>query len=130
MIGGADCKFRAFDAANCGEVQIGAGFGRGCRNATAGWTGATKLHASRQTRPGHTPRRRGIQYAAAHQFITAVTESPAFAGDDGWRSGAGYFFAGACGWDGGTVSISLPVKTGAEVGWPLGEPPACSTVTA
>ncbi|MGY3586880.1 hypothetical protein ACVIGB_004058 [Bradyrhizobium sp. USDA 4341] len=31
---------------------------------------------------------------------------------------------------GGTVSISLPVKMGAEVGWPFGEPPACSTVTA
>ena len=30
----------------------------------------------------------------------------------------------------GTVSISLPVKIGAEVGCPLGEPPACSTVTA
>ena len=41
-----------------------------------------------------------------------------------------YFFAGACGWDGGTVSISLPENTGAEVGWPLGEPPDCSTVTA
>ena len=31
---------------------------------------------------------------------------------------------------GGTVSISLPVKTGAECGLPSGEPPACSTVTA
>lgn len=41
-----------------------------------------------------------------------------------------YFFAGACGRDGGTVSISLPENTGAELGWPLGEPPACSTVTA
>ena len=41
-----------------------------------------------------------------------------------------YFFAGACGWDGGTVSISLPENTGAEVGRPSGEPPACSTVTA
>ncbi len=41
-----------------------------------------------------------------------------------------YFFAGACGGDGGTVSISLPENTGAEVGWPLGEPPACSSVTA
>jgi len=41
-----------------------------------------------------------------------------------------YFFAGACGCDGGTVSISLPENTGAEVGWPLGEPPVCSTVTA
>ena len=41
-----------------------------------------------------------------------------------------YFFAGACGWDGGTVSISLPENTGDEVGRPSGEPPACSTVTA
>ena len=41
-----------------------------------------------------------------------------------------YFFAGAGGCDGGTVSISLPENTGAEVGWPLGEPPACSSVTA
>lgn len=41
-----------------------------------------------------------------------------------------YFLAGGCGWDGGTVSISLPENTGDEVGWPLGEPPACSTVTA
>ena len=24
----------------------------------------------------------------------------------------------------------MPVKIGAEVGWPFGEPPACSTVTA
>ena len=31
---------------------------------------------------------------------------------------------------GGTVSISLPAKTGAECGLPSGEPPACSTVTA
>jgi hypothetical protein len=28
MIGGADCKFRAFDAAKWTEVQIGSGFGR------------------------------------------------------------------------------------------------------
>ena len=41
-----------------------------------------------------------------------------------------YFLAGPCGWDGGTVSISLPENTGAEVGWPLGEPPDGSTVTA
>jgi hypothetical protein len=43
-----------------------------------------------------------------------------------------YFFApaGAWGCDGGTVSISLPENTGADVGWPLGEPPVCSTVTA
>ena len=27
MIGGADCKFRAFDAAEGTEVQIGCGFG-------------------------------------------------------------------------------------------------------
>jgi hypothetical protein len=39
-----------------------------------------------------------------------------------------YFFADGC--DGGTVSISLPENTGAEVGWPLGEPPACSSATA
>ncbi|SFV14101.1 hypothetical protein SAMN05192541_12115 [Bradyrhizobium arachidis] len=88
MIGDADCKFRAFDAQNCGEVQIGAGFGEICRNATAGWTVATGT------------------------------------------SSVAYFFAGACGWDGGTVSISLPENTGAEVGSPVGEPPACSTVTA
>lgn len=44
--------------------------------------------------------------------------------------GKAYFFAGACGCDGGTVSISLPENTGAEVGWPFGEPPACSMVTA
>jgi hypothetical protein len=31
---------------------------------------------------------------------------------------------------GGTASISLPVKTGAECGLPSGDPPACSTVTA
>ena len=30
----------------------------------------------------------------------------------------------------GTLSISLPVKTGAECGLPSGDPPACSTVTA
>ena len=41
-----------------------------------------------------------------------------------------YFFAGAWACDSGTVSISLPENTGAEVGWPLGEPPDCSTVTA
>jgi hypothetical protein len=32
------------------------------------------------------------------------------------RACGGYFFAGTCGWDGGTVSISLPENTGAEVG--------------
>jgi hypothetical protein len=85
MIGGADCKFRAFDAAKCAEVQIEGGFGGTCRDATAGRTVATACV---------------------------------------------YFFAGACGWDGGTVSISLPENTGAEVGCPLGEPPVCSTVTA
>lgn len=89
MIGGADCKFRAFDAWKCIEVQITGGFSKTCRIATAKWTPAT---------------------------ICAPL------GD--------YFFAGACGWDGGTVSISLPENTGAEVGWPLGEPPDCSTVTA
>jgi hypothetical protein len=31
---------------------------------------------------------------------------------------------------GGTVSISLPAKTGVECGLPSGDPPACSTVTA
>jgi hypothetical protein len=36
MIGGADCKFRAFDAGKWMEVQIGAGFGGTCRDATAG----------------------------------------------------------------------------------------------
>ncbi|MDA9426407.1 hypothetical protein XH97_30480 [Bradyrhizobium sp. CCBAU 53380] len=36
MIGGADCKFRGFDAANRGEVQIGGEFGRTCRDTTMG----------------------------------------------------------------------------------------------
>ncbi|MET4261204.1 hypothetical protein ABIC09_006171 [Bradyrhizobium sp. S3.12.5] len=89
MIGGADCKFRAFDAGTCIEVQITDGFSQTCRITTAKWTAATMM------RP---------------------------CGD--------YFFAGNCGWDGGTVSISLPENTGAAVGWPLGEPPDCSTVTA
>ncbi len=42
MIGGVDCKFRAFDAAKRGEVQIGDGFGGTCRITTTGWTGATE----------------------------------------------------------------------------------------
>lgn len=89
MIGGADYKFRAFDAGTCMEVQIGCRFGGICRITTTEWTVATIL-----------------------------------------RRCGDYFFAGTWGWDGGTVSISLPENTGAEVGWPLGEPPDCSTVTA
>jgi hypothetical protein len=43
----------------------------------------------------------------------------------------GIYFAGeGAGAADGTVSISLPVKTGAECGTPSGDPPACSTVTA
>src|SRR6478735_988621 len=41
MMCGADCKFRAFDAVDCGEVQRGSGFGGTCRVATAGRTLAT-----------------------------------------------------------------------------------------
>lgn len=89
MIGCADCKFRAFDAGTCMEVQITGGFSKTCRIATEKRTVATIM-----------------------------------------RRWGGYFFAGTWGWDGGTVSISLPENTGAEVGWPLGEPPDCSTVTA
>lgn len=75
MIGGADCKFRAFDAWKCMEVQITAEFSGICRIATTKWTAATIIRPCRD-----------------------------------------YLFAGACGWDGGTVSISLPENTGAEVG--------------
>jgi hypothetical protein len=89
MIGDADCKFRAFDAWKCMEVQMTGEFSKTCRIATTKWTPATIL-----------------------------------------RGCGDYFFAGTCGWDGGTVSISLPENTGAEVGWPFGEPPDCSTVTA
>ena len=104
MTGGADCKFRAFDAANCMEVQIGAGFERGL----SGYDGGMD---------------RGDNCAVAG-FRTAMPPQgrPGESRDDG----KGYFFACA----GGTVSISLPENTGAEVGWPLGEQPACSTVTA
>jgi hypothetical protein len=35
---------------------------------------------------------------------------------DNYTPCSDYFFAGTCGWDGGTVSISLPENTGAEVG--------------
>lgn len=89
MIGGADCKFRAFDAWKCMEVQ----------NHRWIWRDLSDCDGEMDRSDNHTPCR-------------------------------DYFFAGTCGWDGGTVSISLPENTGAEVGWPLGEPPGCSTVTA
>ncbi|SFP98069.1 hypothetical protein SAMN05216330_11314 [Bradyrhizobium sp. Ghvi] len=81
----------------------------------------------------HTPRRRGISTPRLIGSIIAVSEywiarsSRAMTARPYTRL---YFLAGACGWDGGTVSISLPENTGAEVGWPLGEPPDGSTVTA
>lgn len=95
MIGRADCKFRPFDAAKRMEVQIWGGFGGTCRIATTEWTVATGVRT--EVGPGNAmpPRRRS-----------------GFRQDD--RSH--YFFAGTCGWDGGTVSISLPENTGAEVG--------------
>src|SRR4051812_13649047 len=147
MIGGADCKFRAFDAAKRGEVQIGGriwrdlseddgGTDRGDRDRSgiattmlkrpmppmSSWTSEQSERRSRTHYPGLSG------CPPVWPPLTLATSSWGKVLAFARTTMEAYFLAGGC--DGGTVSISLPENTGAEVGWPFGEPPACSTVTA
>src|SRR5437667_4298694 len=64
----------------------------------------------------------GAWHRAELHILQAVQKTPSAIG----RNYRAFAAGAAC----GTVSISLPVKTGAECGTPSGDPPACSTVTA